>query len=307
MKWVELSVETPAEFVEPLSQVFHHYGHGGVAIEDLGGYNPDEGETPTDAHLVTVKTYIPLDADMEERRGRIDLGVRLVAHLSPISSLRERVIEEDDWQDAWKKHFRVLHIGKRIIVVPSWRRYRPQESAIVIRLDPGMAFGTGHHPTTRMCLQLLEDYVGPGMDILDVGCGSGILSIAAAKLGAASVLGLEIDPAAVEIAESNVRQNRVDKTTRIAEGTLPHHDIPAGSFDIAVANISAKVILALTSELASAVKPGGTVIASGFLLEVEDEVSQCLAEAGAPVVHRHAEGDWVSLVGSVLRSTSPDL
>ncbi len=296
MKWMELSVDTPAEYVEPLSEVFYRYGHGGVAVQQRAGHRPDEGETPPDADLVTVKTYIPLDDSAAERRGRIDLGVRLVAHLAPISSLRETVLEEEEWESAWKQYFHVLRIGKRIVVVPTWRDHQPQETDIVIQLDPGMAFGTGHHPTTRMCIELLEEVVRPGIDVLDLGCGSGILSIVAAKLGAGKVLGLEVDAVAVKVAKANVRGNEVAGTAKIVQGTLPRTRIRRNTYDIAVANISAAVISELAGDLVSAVSTGGTLIASGILVENEGAVARWLEEAGAEIERRQTDGDWVALV-----------
>ena len=159
------------------------------------------GEAPSATDWVTLKTYIPLNSAADGRRNRIDLGVRLVAHVSPVSPLQETVVEEEDWQHAWKEHFHVLRVGKRMVVSPTWREHKAKKSDIVVTLDPGMAFGTGHHPTTRMCLELLEKMVKPVMSVLDVGCGSGILSIAAAKLRARSVLGLEIDSVALGVAK----------------------------------------------------------------------------------------------------------
>ena len=156
--------------------MFYRYGHGGVAVEEEGGYNPDEGETPSAADWVTLKTYLPLNSTTRERRNRIDLGVRLVAHAYPVSTLQERVLTEEDWESSWKEHFYVLRVGDRTVICPTWRDYEPRKTDVVITLDPGMAFGTGHHPTTRMCLQHLECLVRPGVDVLDVGCGSGILS-----------------------------------------------------------------------------------------------------------------------------------
>ena len=299
MKWVELSVEAPSEYVEPLSEVFYRYGHGGVAIEGRGGYNPDEGLPPPVADWVTVKTYIPLDSSTEERRNRIDLGVRLVAHLSPISDLRQRVLEQEEWEHAWQQHFHTLQIGERIVIVPSWRNHQPNESDIVIELDPGMAFGTGHHPTTRMCLEILEELVRPGTHVLDVGCGSGILSIAAAKLGAVSVFGLEVDPVAVKVAKTNALQNGVAGTVRIALETLPQSGAQANSYDIAVANISARVVSELAGDLVAVVKPGGTLVVSGVLMENKDAVVERISGEGALVERSVIDGDWVSLVASL--------
>jgi ribosomal protein L11 methyltransferase len=299
MKWVELSVETDPEFVEPLSQVFIRYGKGGVAVEELGGHNPDEGEQPSGRGPVAIKTYVPLDSFTDDRRNHIDMAVRLVGHLGHVTELRERVLEEQEWQDAWKKHFYVLHIGERIAVVPTWRRYRAKASDVVVLLDPGMAFGTGHHPTTRACLELLESLVRPGMSVLDVGCGSGILAIASVKLGAARAFGLEIDPVAVESAKANVLENGVADSVRVVEGTLPHPEAPAGSFDLAMANISSKVVSELAPHLARAVAPGGTVVASGIIDGQSAAAMERLEQAGLAVVRRHESDDWVTLVCSV--------
>ena len=299
MKWLELSVKAPPEFVEPLSQIFYRYGQGGVVLEVEGAFNPDEGEAPSATDWVTLKTYIPLNSAADGRRNRIDLGVRLVAHVSPVSPLQETVVEEEDWQHAWKEHFHVLRVGKRMVVSPTWREHKAKKSDIVVTLDPGMAFGTGHHPTTRMCLELLEKMVKPVMSVLDVGCGSGILSIAAAKLRARSVLGLEIDSVALGVAKQNVRENGVGHNIRIVQGSLPHPDVGPLSYDLAVANISAKVITEIAGELVRAVRPGGNVIASGILLDNSDAVAKALNSAGGLLNQTIADGDWVTLVVSI--------
>ena len=301
MKWLELSVRTPPEFVEPLSQIFYRYGHGGVAVEQEGGFNPDEGETPSGDEWAVVTTYLPMNESLDERRGRIDVGVRLVAHVSDISPLQERVVEEEDWQNAWKEHFHPIRVSRRITICPTWREYTPRDSEAVIMLDPGMAFGTGHHPTTRMCLERLDELVTPGVDVLDVGCGSGVLSIAAARLGARHVFGLEIDSVAVNVAKRNVRDNGVSHTVRVVQGTLPHTDVKQSSYGIAVANISAKVVSEIAPYLAGAVRDGGKVIASGILLENKDGVVDALSAAGADLEETHVDGDWVALVAGVKR------
>ena len=296
MKWLELSVETPQEFVEPLSEIFYRYGHGGVAVEHGGGYNPDEGEGLPSGGRVTVKTYLPINESTGERRSRIDLGVRLVAHVSSVSALSEREIEEEDWEEAWKEHFHPLRVGKRLVVAPSWREYPASASDVVVRLDPGMAFGTGHHPTTRMCLELLETVLEPGMDTLDVGCGSGILSIAAAKLGARSVAGLDLDQTAVRAAKLNILENGVSHAVRIMEGSLPHREVRPDGYDVTVANISARVVSQTAAELALATRRGGTLIASGLLTENSRTAEEALSAAGARVERSVVDGDWVTLL-----------
>lgn len=298
MLWVELSVDTPAEFVEPLTQVFTEHGEGGVAIDLPGGYNPDEGESPPIADRVTVKTYIPHDSRLEQRYSRIDVAVRLVAHVGDISDLNVRVIKEEEWEKAWKEHFHVLHIGKRTVIVPTWRTYEPEDTDVVINLDPGMAFGTGHHPTTRMCLELLEEHVTPGVRVLDLGCGSGILSIAAAKLGASSAFGLEIDPIAATAAERNVTENGVVDTVTTEEATLPHPKVIAGMYDLVIANISSKVIIDLAEYIVTALVRGGTIILSGILEEQQAGVLDRLSELGVTVKDTMTDTDWVALVAT---------
>lgn len=296
MKWIELSVSTPPEFVEPLSELFHRYGHGGVAVEQNGGYNPDEGESPPDGH-VRVVTYVPREEFTQERRSRVDMGVRLVAHLAPISTLVERELEQEDWENAWKEHFHPLRIGEKVVIVPSWREYLPEHDDVVVRLDPGMAFGTGHHPTTKMCIELLEEHVRPSAEVLDLGCGSGILSIVSAKLGASRVTAVEIDDVATKAAKSNVEANEVDVI--VIEGSLPHPNIPKHGFDVTVANISSRVVTELAPHLVGSVRPGGVLIASGILEEAADRVADILSEHGAVVEQRLTEEDWVAFVATV--------
>ena len=296
MKWLQLSVRTPQEFVEPLSQIFYRYGHGGVAVEQAGGFNPDEGETLSPDEWVTVTTYLPINDSTQERRSHIDVGVRLVAHVSPIEGLEEREIEEQEWQDAWKEHFDVLHITKRLVIAPSWKEYSPTPDEVVITLDPGMAFGTGHHPTTRMCLEQLDELVRPGMDVIDVGCGSSILSLAAAKLGARHVFGIEIDSVAINVAKQNIRDNGLEHTIRPVQGSLPHPDVQADAYDIAIANISAKIVIEISGELVRATRPGGKIIASGILVENKAGPIEALRAAGARLESTVVDGDWVTLV-----------
>ena len=299
MKWLELSVSAPPEFVEPLSHIFYRYGHGGVALEHEGGFNPDEGETPSETAWVTLKTYLPINDSTDERRNRIDVGVRLVAHVGPVTELMARTVDEDEWQNSWKDHFHVLRVGRRLVVKPTWREYEPQAEDVVIVLDPGMAFGTGHHPTTRSCMEALERLVEPGASVLDFGCGSGILSIVASRLGASSVLGVEADSSAVRVAKQNARENGVEHNVRVVEGTLPRPEARAGEFDVAVANISAKVVSESAGELVRVVKRGGYVIASGIIVDNRGVVERAMAGTGATLAEAVVDGDWVTLVYAV--------
>ena len=294
-KWVELSIEAPAEYVEPLSHLFLRYGKGGVVTEEPGGYSPDEGESPPVPDRVTVKTFYPLDDESDARFGRIDVGVRLMSQLTCMSPLTQRVIEEREWAEAWKEHFHPLRVGERLVVAPSWREFAPGEGDVVIRLDPGMAFGTGHHPTTRMCLEEVEALVEPGMEVLDAGCGSGILSIAAALLGARRAFGLDVEEVAVAVAQANAAENGVACVVSAVVGSLPHPQVREGDYDLVLANISAKVGIELAEALASAIRPGGALVVSGFLLKDEEAVRRAYAGAGGAVEGRQEEGDWVTL------------
>jgi ribosomal protein L11 methyltransferase len=298
LKWIELTVDVPPEYAEPMSEIFHRYGHGGVAIEQEAGHNPDEGESPPIPDFVTVKTYLPIDNTTERRRNQIDVGVRLVAHLATISPLRKQYVEEEDWQNAWKEHFDPLRIGQHLVICPTWREVEITESDILIHLDPGMAFGTGHHPTTRTCMEILERETRPGDRILDVGCGSGILSVVAVKMGAASALGLEIDPVAARAGEENVRINGIEDKVQIVQGTLPSPLAEAQGFDIVAANISAKVVTNLAPHLIDTVAIGGKLIAGGIIEPHVEGVTKALNAVGASVDQAFVDGDWVTLLAS---------
>ena len=298
MKWIELTVDVPPEYAEPMSEIFHRYGHGGVAIEQEAGYNPDEGESPPVPDFVSVKTYLPVDNTTERRRNQIDIGVRLVAHLATISPLKEKYVEEEDWQHAWKEHFHPLRIGRHLVICPTWRTVETSESDILIHLDPGMAFGAGHHPTTRTCMEILERDAKPGDRILDVGCGSGILSVVAVKVGATSALGLEIDPVAARAGEENVRINGIEDKVQIVQGTLPSPLAEARSFDIVAANISAKVVTNLAQHLIDSVAIGGKLIAGGIIEAHVEDVTKALNAVGASIDETFIDGDWVTLLAS---------
>ena len=215
-----------------------------------------------------------------------------------MSPLRQRVVKEQDWESAWKEHFHPLRVGLRLVICPTWREHAPAESDVVIMLDPGMAFGTGHHPTTRTCLETLERLVRPGDRLLDVGCGSGILSIAAVKLGALCAIGLEIDPTAAKAAQENVRTNGQQSSVQIATGTLPSPLAPDQGFDLVVANISGRVVTDLAHHLVGVMASGGRLIASGIIDDRSDEVVAALERSGAGIDQRLIDGDWVTLLAS---------
>ncbi|MBI4233547.1 MAG: 50S ribosomal protein L11 methyltransferase [Chloroflexi bacterium] len=294
MLWVELSIQVPAELVEPIAEVFARYGKGALAIEEPGGFNPDEGESPPSGGLVILRAYLPVNRGTPRRRARIDVAVRLLSLIHPLPSLEERSLDDGEWERAWKSHFTVLHVGQRLVLCPRWMEYQAPPGELVVRLDPGLAFGTGHHPTTRMCLEALERLLTPGARVLDLGTGSGVLAITAALLGASQVAALDTDATAVRAARANARLNRVGRVVKVFRGTLPWES--GESFNLVLANISARVISSQASLLVAALGTGGLLIASGMLQERRGEVETALAEAGARVIDRMEDGDWVALV-----------
>lgn len=321
MTWLELSVEVDNEAVEAVSELLARYGYnGGVVVEPAwtpGDEGPEFRYDP--ARPVMLRTYVPLDAASEEVRQRIAQGLHYLGQMRPIGPLQTRTLEEEDWANAWKEHYTVLRVGARTVIVPSWLAYDPQPDDLVISMDPGMAFGTGLHPTTQLCLHLLEQYARPGLRTLDLGCGSGVLAIAAARLGAAPVLALDNDPVAVQVAAENVQRNGVADRVVVAEGSLgagqqmghwlsgdfgeqtasagPQLAAPgAQPFDLIAANLIAKVLVILAADLAVALAPGGLLISSGIIDTREADVVAAFETAGLRQIERHQEGEWIALV-----------
>ena len=292
MSWLEASVQVDGEAAEAVSEMFNRYGRGGAVL------STDFGDESGNTAVVTVKTYLPLDEKGRETRRRIEEALWHLSQIYPLPAPEFRELTEDDWANAWKKHYHVLQIGQRIVIKPPWQEYKPRPDEIVIELDPGMAFGTGLHPTTRMCLEALEEHLKPGAKVLDLGTGSGILAIAAAKLGAGSVLALDNDPLAVKAARANVRANGVQNLVAVEHGSL---DKATEEFELVLVNILARVIIELAAQgLVDRVRPTGLMIAAGIIEEQEAEVAAALREHGLEIVERRQEKDWVLVGGREL-------
>lgn len=326
--WLECSVAVDQEAAEAVSEVLARYGYqGGVVIDPpweptvesdgwVGTPGPDVPSPPvytTDpSRPVVLRTYLPMDEQTEDTRQRLEQSLWHLGQLRPVGPLQVRVLEEQDWANEWKQHYHVQHIGERVVIVPSWLDYAPRPHEVVLLLDPGMAFGTGLHPTTRLCLLLLERVVQPGQTVFDVGTGSGILAIAAAKLGSGAVLAIDNDPVAVEVARENMQRNGVADVVTVAlgspgsgaafcagaNGEASENCEHEQGFDLIVANIIASVLVALAHDLAATLAPGGVLLCSGIIQEREEEVAQALAAAGLTQHERRSEGDWVALVCS---------
>src|SRR5579875_1043167 len=274
MHWLEISTRAEAETVEAIAEVFQQYGQG-VAIEEPIVASPDETYYVDYTQPVKVATYVPLDERAEERRQRLEAALHWLGLLRPIEPLVVRELAETDWENAWKRYFFVRHVGKRIVIVPSWRQYQPKPGEIILDLDPGMAFGTGVHPTTRLCLHLVARSLAPGARVLDLGTGSGILAIAAAKLGAAHVRAVELEPVAARVAAENVARNGV---AAVVQGELARV-AAAERFDLILANINLRVIRAVLPDLAARLAPGGRAVLSGVLREHEATLREVIADA----------------------------
>jgi len=285
MEWLEASVTVNNETAEAVAEVLSRFASRGVAIE--------AGPEGIGVGPVTVRAYFPADAALAQTRRQVEEAIWHLGQIVPIPDPVFRPVAETDWTEAWKQHLQVLHIGRRIVVRPTWLPYTPQQGEVLIDLDPGMAFGTGLHPTTQMCLLALERHVRPGATLLDLGTGSGILAIAGAKLGAASVLALDDDPQAVAVARENVVVNRVAERVRVAEGSLAEAH---GPFDLVVVNILAQVIVEMAGMgLVRRLATDGRLVLAGLLVDQEAKVVEALRQGGAAVTARQQMEDWVAL------------
>ncbi|MBI4492537.1 MAG: 50S ribosomal protein L11 methyltransferase [Chloroflexi bacterium] len=294
-QWLELWTSAEAEAADAVAEVLQRWGQG-VAIEEPVVVSADGESVQVDPNRPAIlRTYLPLDESTAGRRQQLEQAIWHLGQLRHVEPLQARVLAETEWADAWKRHFFVQHVGERIAIVPSWRRHRPGADEVVVRLDPGMAFGTGLHPTTRLCLVALERWLRPGMRVLDLGTGSGILAVAAAKLGAGAVCALDIDPLAVRVATENVRRNRVQRRVSAQLGSLPLAPRPE-PFDLVVANISLRVNLELLGEVRAVLAPAGLAILSGVLAEAQETLLAALAREGFERLEVRQEGDWIAVV-----------
>ena len=300
MKWIEFSLKVPPEYVEPISHVFHQYGDGGVVIENPSEFNPDEGEVPLDNIDLIVRTYVPLDDKIESIRSNIQVAVKLINYLYPIDDLSEKILEKEDWESKWKEYFHPIRIGKAIRIIPSWIEPESSKDDITIFLDPGMAFGTGYHPTTRMCIELLEEIIVGNERLVDLGSGSGILSIAAVKLGAAEAVGFELSSDAVKVAKENCVINQVEKYVSIYEKQLSEETAVNDTYDIVVANISAKIIIELTYVLSNLIPVNGRIVLSGILKESLNKVETELNANRIFIDRISTIDDWVGILATKL-------
>ncbi|MGC9394278.1 MAG: 50S ribosomal protein L11 methyltransferase [Anaerolineae bacterium] len=294
-EWLEVSVTVVPEAAEAIAEALNRYAPQGVAI-DLG--MGDE----TAVQEVTVKAYLAVDDGIAERRQKVEEALWHLQHIWPvIPDPLFTPIRDQDWTAGWKESIPVLHLGRRVVIKPSWREYAIQPGELLLEMDPGLAFGTGLHPTTQLCVEALEDLVQPGMRVLDLGTGTAILALVAAKLGAADVLAVDNDVNAVVVARRNARNNAAAHQIRVLHGSLAEVGEP---YDLVVANILAHVIVAMSaSGLATRIRRGGVLVVSGILEEQVDEVAAALAAHGLSIAERRQRDSWVTLVARKLHAS----
>jgi len=298
MNWLEVSVEASHEASEAAYAVMSQYAAGGVAIEEPVSQPSDgDGAAIDFSRPVTLRAYLAMDGAEDGLARSIEEGLWHLSRIdiAGVGEVSVRELAEEDWANAWKDHYHVRHIGRRLVIKPSWRDYAPAAGEVVLELDPGMAFGTGLHPTTRLCLVAVEDLVKPGMRVLDVGAGSGILSIAAARLGALDVSAVEIDPVAAGVCQENVNRNHVADVVDVRAGTLESEPMPDERVDLILANITIATLLQLHPLFNAYLRPGGHAVVSGVLAERADELRQALDAAGWEHERTDQEQDWVAI------------
>jgi ribosomal protein L11 methyltransferase len=299
--WLEVSVTVDGEMAEAVADVLTRYIPSGVAIESTAvTANPDDSEGHAVGPL-RVSGYLRMDENLEETRRRVEEGLWYLGRIRPLPPAQFRVVQDKDWAEAWKQHYHPIAIGEKLMIVPAWLE-APGPDRISIRIDPGMAFGTGTHPTTQLCLELVEQWTRAGQAVIDVGCGSGILSVAALKLGASHALAVDIDADAVEATIENAAANEVSSRVEAEKGSLS--EILAGRFSIrqaplVLANILAPVLVRLLDEgLGQLVSPGGALVLSGILDEQAGDVEAAFKKVGLRPAGRRQINDWVALVAA---------
>ena len=304
MSWLEVSLIVDGELAEAIADVLARFAPNGVAIESSVEYvNAEDEGTPIGK--VEVLAYLPFDDQIKETRLKLEESLHCLGMIRPIPEPVFTLIEDQNWMNAWKTHYKPIKIGEQLIIVPTWLE-SPDPGRIPIQIDPGMAFGTGTHPSTQLCLEIMDrmvsgQYLKSGSwELIDVGCGSGIIAIAGLKLGARAAAGVDLDEAAIKASQENARANGISKNLFLSIGSVP--EILSGSMkirnaELVVVNILAPVIIQLLdSGLADLIKPEGKLILSGILEEQANDVLAAVLAHRLQLVEKRFMGDWVAMV-----------
>lgn len=300
--WLEISVRLPAEYAEPVTHLFTTYGDGRVFVSQSGDWDADDiGGDADSSDEVAVFCYLKNDDTVDNRKGMIDIGLRLMSELTDMEPHRERMVTAEEWAH---QSFPTIRVADRITISP-WSLEDgvppdPRNDDVQVYLSPGLAFGTGNHPTTRLCLKgIVEDADAgklTGTRVLDVGCGSGVLTIVALKMGATDAWCLDIDETAVRAVQNNLLMSSVSERAHVLSGSVPHEELPDIKFDYVLANITSRVLIDLAEALVDQASLGGTVLASGILSEQSEAVREAfLKTRGVSISESRQDGDWVML------------
>ncbi len=309
MKWTEITIKTTTEAVEAVTNILYDMNVGGVSIEDPKDFKfqkkneydwdfVEEEIFNSGYDGVIIKTYITEERDVTDDINIIKERINALKGFGidigdAIVELSE--VDEQDWANEWKNYYKPTKIGEKIVVKPTWEEYEKKEDDLIVELDPGMAFGTGTHETTTMCIQQLEKYVNENSKVFDIGCGSGILAISAAKLGAKDVLAVDLDEVAVKVSKENVSLNNVD--VKVMHGNLM--EVVNDKADIVVANIIADIIKILAKDIKNFMKEDAIFISSGIIHKKVDEVKNSLEENGLEIVEIQTLGEWNAIVSKI--------
>ena len=297
-KWLEVSLFVDGELAEAVAEVLDRYCTGGVVVESGVKFYDDEDQG-TPSGPMRVYGYLVNDSMIEDNRHRVEEALWHLHTIRELPSPTFKPIMDENWMAAWKEHYHPIPIGKKLLILPAWIK-QEDASRIAVKIDPSMAFGTGTHPSTQLCLELVEDYTQPKQPVIDVGCGSGILSIAAVKMGASYALGVDIEDESVKATLEAAEANGVKGSIEAGLGSVS--EVLAGNFSIkrapvVLANILAPILIRLfNGGMADLVEPGGVIILAGILAEQADSVLESASEHGLTFVERRQSGDWVALV-----------
>ena len=312
MNWTEVTIKTTTEAVEAISNILMEERCGGVMIEDPKDflfqkkneldwdYVEEEVFNKSGQDGVLIKTYIPEERNVLELIETVKARIALLPSFGldiGEGSVSLSNVNESDWANEWKKYYKPTKVGKKIVVKPSWEDYEKQEGDLIIELDPGMAFGTGTHETTSMCIRELENYVDETKTVFDIGCGSGILAIAAAQLGAKEVVAGDLDEVAVKVSKENCEINNVSDKVVVKHGSL--FEVVDSKADVIVANIIADIIKILAKDVSKFLKEDGVFISSGIILAKIDQVCEALEENGFEIVKVERLGEWSAIVSKL--------